>query len=169
MFRNEREQRDIGFDLRLSNPSNPPHIEALNAVIETIQRDAYVKMAEWLKLYVRCPDYLALISDEYSLELVAEATFWAVKLGLEEHLAKMSYAEIRKFQPLKERFLKNTERSALINDVCRKLTKPSMSHEASYALGEAAWCVYMHHNTFKKLQDEEKIYDSTQTVIRSRL
>ncbi len=179
MLRNEREQRDIGFVLRLFNPSSPPHIEALNTAIdaEVIQRDeknkplnkTYVKMIEWLKLYVNSPDFLASYSDQRSLELVAEATFWSVKLGLEEHLAKMSYEEIRKFQPLKERFLKTTERSVLINEVCKKLTKPATSHEASYALGQAAWCVYIHHNTFKKVEDEEKTYASTQTIRRSRL
>ncbi|MCX7114508.1 MAG: hypothetical protein NTW08_01130 [Gammaproteobacteria bacterium] len=67
----------------------------------------------------------------------------------------MSYAEIRKFQPLGERFSKETERARLINDVCAKLVKPAMSHEASFALGQAAWCVYVHHNSFEKMKEEE--------------
>jgi hypothetical protein len=71
----------------------------------------------------------------------------------------MSYAEIRSFEPLAERHFKKTERTDLIDDVCKKLVKPAMSYEASYALGQAAYCIYIHHNSYDKLKEEEKLYE----------
>ncbi|MDX1900719.1 MAG: hypothetical protein SFW66_01785 [Gammaproteobacteria bacterium] len=126
----------------------------------------HAEMVDWLDKYVNSPEFIASYSDRHSLELIAEATFWAVKLGLEPHLAEMNYAEIREFQPLAERWEKMTVRAIFIDDVCNKLTKPGMSHEASYALQQAAWCVYVHKNSLIKLQEEEKSYESTEAISR---
>lgn len=171
MLRNtEKDQKETGFALRLFDSKNPSHIEALNVLIEAeiAQKDednkplekTFENMTEWLKKYVNSPDFLKLYSDSRSLELMAEATFWSVKLGLDTHLAKMTYREIREFHPLEERFGNKTERSILIDEVCKKLVKPAWSHEASFALGQAAWCVHVHNNSFKKLKEEEQLYDS---------
>jgi hypothetical protein len=112
MLQKEREKKDSRFNVRLFNPSNPSHIKALNAIIDAEIADkdeenkplnvTHAKMVDWLKKYVNCPAFLKSYSDDRSLELVAEATFWSVKLGLEPLLAKMSYAEIRGFHPLEE-------------------------------------------------------------------
>lgn len=171
MLRKE-EKQDSGFNLRLFNPKNPSDIKALNNIIdaEIARADeankplnlTHEKMGEWLKKYVNSPDFLSSFSDRRSLELVAEATFWSVKLGLEPLLAKMNYAEIRKFKPLSERHLEKTERTELIDAVCEKMAKPAMSHEASYALGQAAWCIYIHNNSFSELQKQQKLYESNE-------
>ncbi|MBI5448280.1 MAG: hypothetical protein HY939_06095 [Gammaproteobacteria bacterium] len=173
---------NLRFNLLMFDCQKPTHIEALNALIdsEIANKDektkqlklTFEKMTEWLKRYVNSPEFMATYSDERALELVAEATFWSVKLGLEPHLAAMSYAEIRKFQPLNESFFEETERSKSINDVCDKLVKPAISHEASFALAQAARCVYVHHNSFEKMKEEEANYDlreSSQPTTSSRL
>ena len=99
------------------------------------------------------------------MKIIAEATFWSAKLGLETHLARMSYAEIRAFQPLDERVQTNkTARSVLIDEVCKKMMSQAMSHETSFALGQAAWCVYVRTNTFEKMQEEERVYEAQQTT-----
>lgn len=164
-------KNESGFFLKLFNPKNPSDIKALNAIIDSEIARAdeenkplnltHAKMVEWLKKYVNSPEFLKSYTNERSLELVAEATFWSVKLGLEPLLAKMSYSEIRKFQPLSERFLETTERTTFINDVCKKLVKPAISFEISYAIGQAAWCVYMHNNSFQKLQEDQTQYESS--------
>jgi len=125
------------------------------------------KMTEWLKIYVNSPDFLNTYHrSQRSLEFTAEATFWSVKLGLEPFLQKMTYAEIREFSPLAECFLMRgyTERAEFIKRVCEKLTKPSMSHEASFALQQAAWCVYVHFNSYERLQKEEELYKSSKSM-----
>jgi hypothetical protein len=161
------------LSLKFFDLQNQSDIDALNAFIdnEIAQKDeknkplnaTHQKMVAWLIKYVNSYDFMKMYHDTRSIEAIAEATFWSVQLGLEPHLAKMSYAEIRKFQPLQERTFENTERSKLIKDVCAKLMKPAMSHEASYALGQAAWAVYVHHNSFAKMQEEGDAYDSGQT------
>jgi hypothetical protein len=63
-----------------------------------------------------------------------------------------------------------SERSLLIDDVCKKMVKPAMSHEASYALCKAALCVFVHHHSYNKLQEEENLYESkTANTNKSRL
>lgn len=159
------------FSLRMFDAKNKSHIAELNSIIdaEIARREdeieplklTHEKMIEWLKVYVNSSDFLALYPDERSLELMAEATFWSVKLGLEIHLAKMSYEEIRTFHPVMESFTEETPRARAIEKVCSKLVKPAMSHEASYALGQAAWCVYVHNHTFEKMQEEKGEYESS--------
>lgn len=162
----------------LFNARDAGHREALNALIdlEITQKGeknmplnaTFEKMIAWLRRYLNNPTFIAQYSDRRSLELVAEATFWSVQLGLETHLAKMSYAEIREFQPLDERFQDNiTRRSALIDEVYKKMLAPAMSHEASYALGQAAWCVYVRTNTLEKMRREERAYEAQQRTIQS--
>ena len=47
------------------------------------------------------------------------------------------------------------------------MVEPAMSHEASFALGQAAWCVYARTNTFEKIQDEGRAYDAQQQADQS--
>ena len=162
--------KDTSFNLYLFNSRNKSHIKQLNTTIETeIARNeekieplklTHQEMVEWLKTYVDCSDFMAFYTDERSLEMIAEATFWSIELGLEKHLAQMCYEEIRAFQPLMERLTKQTPRARAINEVCSKLKKPAMSYEASFALGQAALCVYVHHNSYEQLKTKEATYDS---------
>lgn len=119
----------------------------------------YKKMVKWLTEYVNCPEFLATYSDNdnRSIELVAEATFYSVNLGLDEHFLKMSYSEIREFQLLNEMLLLS-EREKLIRSVLSQLKKPAIIQEAQYAMGQAAWCIYIHHYSYKKLQEENEAY-----------
>src|SRR5438105_3247271 len=98
---------------------------------------------DWLKKYVNSDDFLESY-NHHSLKLMAEAIFWSVKLGLEPYLAKMTYADIREFEPLAERFSGNASpHNKLINNVCRELAKPATGYETSFALQTAALCVYV--------------------------
>lgn len=118
----------------------------------------------WLEKYVGSADFLKPYDDR-SLMLMAEATFWSVHLGLEPLLAEMRFAEIKNFQPLAESMATTqTRRACLIQQVSKKLKQPKMSHEASYALGMAAFCVYARHHSFAKLQEEEKLYETGQKL-----
>lgn len=124
---------------------------------------------EWLTNYVNNSTYLGLYSSknssksqvEATLKVVAEATFWSVTLGLDVYFAKMSYAQIWEFQALYWRFEEETEKARLINDVWAKLAQLAIPDEKiNAAIGQAAWCVYVHHNSVEKMHEEENEYES---------
>lgn len=152
--------------LTLYDPKKNPDVSKLNELIKagigiseeqnTDLKPTYVNMVEWLEKYVKSEQFIKMYSDEKNLELVAEATFWTVNLGLDKLIAKMSHQEISKFQPMTEGRLTTTERTTLINKVCDKLTKPAFSFESSYALGQAAWAVYVKNNSYEKLIAENE-------------
>lgn len=166
----EEKPKNTAFNLRMFDAQKESYIEELNSIIDAeIARKeeeieslelTHEKMIEWLKGYVNSSDFLTLYADKRSLVLTAEATFWSVKLGLDSHLEKMSYKEIRTFRPLMESIMERTSRAYAIQDVRSKLVKPAMSHEASYALGQAAWCIYVHNKSYEKMQEEEIEYNS---------
>mgnify|MGYP003647134022 CR=1 FL=1 len=167
-------KNNTGLGVGFFNMRKPNDVQALNAIIDTqiaeneaanqSLKPTHAKMVEWLKSYVNEDRFIASFTSqddgERTLELVAEATFWSVNLGLDVLMAKMSHAELRIFQPLREKMLEKTERTQLISAVCDKLVKPAMSHEASFALQQASWCVYIKNNSMDKLQEEDKQYDS---------
>jgi hypothetical protein len=124
MLRNKtKEQNESGFSPGLFPSKNPSHFKVLKAIISAgiAQKDdenapltqTFIDMIEWLKGYVNNPNFLSSYTQMRSLELVAEATYWTVKLGLEPHLAKMYYMEFMNFKPLEESFREKTERSKL--------------------------------------------------------
>jgi hypothetical protein len=160
MLRNEKE--DNGFSLKLFNPKNCSEIEALYADIdseiaqseEKITPQIRSKMVDWLKKYVNSPDFLN--SYEQWLELMAVATFWSVKLGLEPFLAKLSDVERQEFHPLCPGFFANAERTKLIYKLLEKLSKPPFVGQAIHGLELAADCVYVHYNSFEKFQEQNK-------------
>ena len=123
--------------------------------------------AEWLKRYVDNPKFIELYQNKQNFELVAEATFWSVKLGLASLLAKMSYAEIRAFKPLAEGLCRTTERAILIKQVMDKLERPPYCYEASFALGQAAWAIYARQHTYDTLMEQKTIYEESQRDIES--
>ncbi|MDF1684584.1 MAG: hypothetical protein P1U36_07975 [Legionellaceae bacterium] len=120
----------------------------------------------WLNAYVTSCEFLESY-DAHSLRLVSEATFWSVQLGLDVQFSKMSYQEIREFQPYYTHFKQHTEYTDLINEVFRKLVTPTWSDEAFFAIEKSAWCVYMHHNTFEKLMEETETYDLNASIFRN--
>ncbi|MCX7114507.1 MAG: hypothetical protein NTW08_01125 [Gammaproteobacteria bacterium] len=75
-----------GFSLRMFDPRKPTDIAALNALIdsEIASKDeeneqlkpTFEKMTEWLKRYVKSPEFMGMYKEERSIELMAEATFW---------------------------------------------------------------------------------------------
>lgn len=163
-----------GFSFGVFNMSNPDDVRKFDKVVEDViessetpkkptqmveQSNQYVTTEEWLRKYVDDEEFIGSYSDERSMALVAEATYHSALLGLEDHLAKMSYAEIRKFHPLKEMFDAKTDRASLIKKVSSKMKKPAWSHEASYALQQAAWCVYARHNAPEKRQEDADRYE----------
>lgn len=91
------------------------------------------------------PDFSKSITDEYSSQLVAEAWFWSKNLGLFDVLTASgwdTYDKIRAFQPLDIMHGMGEAPAGLkekINLVSNKMVAPSMGHEASYALMQAAW------------------------------
>lgn len=151
------------------DPREPSQIKILNEMIENQieameekhhpHKKSYEKMTAWLEKYINNPAFYNLYTCKRSKELIAEATFWIVNLGLDKHIENMSYSELKQFQPFNEKCLNNTSRSQLIREICSKLTKPDFSHEASYALQQGALIVYAHKHTFEKLEKDEKEYD----------
>ena len=123
-------------------------------------------MVEWLKQYLNSPEVIKLYNNEHSLECAAEATYWSVQLGLYKYFQHMNYQEIMAFKPVEEMITisNKSDRTNLIRKVNSKLTKVSCSFEASYALFQAAWCVYIHHHSFQKLLDEKEAYDLRKTA-----
>lgn|GEM_PF-4351612 len=122
---------------------------------------------EWLDEYIN-DDMIDFLDkyDEFSRELIAEATYFTVKLGLDVAFERMSYPHVLKFKPLEEVYSWRTAkdcpwnpgRAELIEAVCEKLKKPTCSFEISYALRQAAWIVYIKENTYKTFQEEEQAY-----------
>ncbi|MFI4918366.1 MAG: hypothetical protein ACHP65_02305 [Legionellales bacterium] len=113
----------------------------------------------WLKNYINSPDAMALLNTNPSLELIAEATFWSVELGLDKHLARMSYSELRQFHPLEEICTANTDRGKLLKAVDATLKKADMWHEVSNALQQAGWCVFLHNNSFAQMNVAKEAYE----------
>lgn len=131
-----------------------------------IKAHTHEDMLVWLRTYVNSHDFFKG-SDRHALKLVSEATFWSVQVGLDAQFAKMGYQEIREFQPYYTHFKQHTEYTDLINEVFRKLVTPVCSDEAFFAIEKAAWCVYMHNNSFETLVKETKTYDLNAVNFRS--
>jgi hypothetical protein len=95
------------------------------------------------------PDFSKSITEEHSSQLVAEAWFWSKNLGLFDVLTTSgwdTYDMIRAFQPLGIMHGMREAPAGLkekIKLVSNKMVVPSMSHEASYALGQAAWTYFV--------------------------
>lgn len=111
------------------------------------------------------PDFSKSITDEYSSKLVAEAWFWSKNLGLFDVLTASgwdTYDKIRAFQPLGIMHGMREAPAGLkekIKLVSNKMVVPSMSHEASYALGQAAWTYFVSKigvEEFEKLKALQK-------------
>jgi hypothetical protein len=122
--------------------------------------ETFANMGDWFKKYCVNKEFLYRNFDERSLELVAEATFWAVNLGAGNFVKHMSYLDIKRIRPLAGTGM--PEGLAKIMDmVSEKLQKPAWSHEASYAMMQATWAIYaVEHNKserqFAKEDDDYK-------------
>jgi hypothetical protein len=134
------------------NMSNPQDVELLNSILDNMRdrRDSEIahlsptleRIIDWFKGEYGDVCFPGILECERSLSLVSEATFWSHNLSLKDFFDKWDYKQVKKFSPLEEMILKSSLLGEATKKVAHKLVQPSMSHEASYALKQAAWIIY---------------------------
>lgn len=109
--------------------------------------------------YVNNDEFLAIYKDRQSLTLMSEATYWMAKTGVDDTIKKMTYDQIRNLHPIEERF-SGSPLGKELDKVAVHMKRPGQSYEASYALGQAAWVVYIRENGWEKKKELDRKYNS---------
>jgi hypothetical protein len=141
---------DKTMSIALLDMGKPADVALLNSYLDEMiaKREADIsdlkpthdRMRTWYS--TEFPEGYKRYTDDRTLELVAEATFWAYHMPVRTFIEALTYAEIRKFQPLRLSW-EETDFGRALDDCFKKIKKPSMSHEASFAMQQAAWSLHI--------------------------
>jgi len=126
-------------------------------------KDNLPTINEMVKMWrTKNPFFSSSIVDEHSAQLVAEAWYWTSELGLFHDLTTMGFntaEKLKTYRPLDIRMkceYAPKELRKKIDMVCDKLTVPSWSHEASYALWNAAWSCFTEGWSEEEIEKNKK-------------
>jgi hypothetical protein len=156
------------ISLTVIDPSNPQDVGNLNHTLDRMRAEqdesiwhlapVIEKMVDWFKAEYGSVCDVSILNDEFYLKLLSEATFFTHSLPLKSVMDGMTYGDIRKFMPIQEIFEK-TPFGIELDKAVKKMKIPSQSDEASWALQNVAWVIYLKRVGEKTFKREEAAYN----------
>jgi hypothetical protein len=121
------------------------------------QKELQKTLIDWLKL--NYDEYVSTVTDQNTLAIIAEATFWCVKCDLDAYFESMTFKQIRNLD-FNEIATSDHAFRHLFHLAACKLIFPTWDYEKGFALREAAWAIYIkkHGLSKKKLEEIEYIW-----------